>query len=280
MKTLFSIGMLFFLGVTSCVHFSTGKFVSPSGDVVREHRAVEGFSKVDASGGIQLILTQGDTESLDIEARENLLQYIETNVENGTLCIKRKNGINFIGNPKLIAYLSVRTINALSASGGTKVELVNTVSADHLSINGSGGCSIVGEVECSDALDARLNGGGKMNIRVTADKVDVRMSGGGHGIMTVDCRTMKTSTSGGGKLELTGSAYEYGMSSSGGGRVNGFDFTTKHFSANMSGGGSAEITATETIEVAASGGGRVKYRGDAVAQKVSLSGGGSLKKIQ
>ncbi len=337
MRVLFTVSMILFLGITSCGDYriSISKSLTPSGDAIKEPRNVSDFSKVKVSGGIGVVLTQNDTESLILEASENLLSCIETSVSGGTLTIKPENGVWFKGG-NVTAYLSVKTLDALSTSGGARVRLTDTLRSEQLSINGSGGGSFEGSVICEEELGIRLSGGGradmnvrsgslkagtsgggKLNITGTSGNADIRMSGGGraemnidcralkagvdgggrlelngalddanirtsgggHVVMDINCRTLKTGTSGGGQLDLAGSADNYTMSASGGGRVRGFDFTVKHFSADMSGGGSVEITATETIGMKASGGGRVNYKGNASVQYVSLSGGGKLNKV-
>jgi len=58
------------------------------GSEVEESRDVSGFSKVDLSGCGNIFLTQGDEESLKIEAKEKLMEYIITEVSNDTLYIK------------------------------------------------------------------------------------------------------------------------------------------------------------------------------------------------
>lgn len=296
MKKIFFIALILFMGFTSC-NISFNERIRPSGDVIVEARQVKGFSKVSVSGNIHLILTQSDTESLDIETYENLFQYIETNVTGNTLTVRLKPRIRFIGNPKIKAYLSMPELYALSASGGSKVEMSNTLKADRLSLSGSGGCSFEGTVECAElqvqlsgggkarvdfssgSVKAETSGGGQLELAGVADDIKIKTSGGGSTTLNADCTNLSTTTSGGGRITLAGSADHYRMSSSGGGSVKGFDLVTKHFQADMSGGGRAEITATETINMSASGGGRVNYKGGAVAQKVSLSGGGSLNKI-
>ena len=61
--------------------------VRGSGDVVTETRAVSGFDQVSLSGQGELIVTQGDQESLEIEAEDNIIAVIETEVRGNTLYI-------------------------------------------------------------------------------------------------------------------------------------------------------------------------------------------------
>jgi hypothetical protein len=299
MKPFFLFCFVFFFGLTSC-NFSlvTGELVSPEGSIIRESRSVDKFSGISANGGIHVILTQSEHESLDIEAYENLLPYIETSIKGNTLVIKRKNGVYFKSSPKITAYVSVASPDELSAAGGSSFVMDNVITSDRLVMKGAGGSSFQGTVDCSDlmigisgggnlhvrfscnTLTAETSGGGRLDLSGSSDRARLRMSGGGRAVADIDCRTIVTKTSGGGHISLSGSADDYELSSSGGGNVKAYDFTVKNLSANMSGGGYAEITVTETLSMVAAGGGRLNYKGDAVAQRVSLSGGGKLNKVQ
>ncbi|GAB4464532.1 MAG: hypothetical protein OHK0029_34550 [Armatimonadaceae bacterium] len=56
-----------------------------SGKVVTDTRSVGDFSAVDASGVGSVLIAQGDRDSLTIEADDNVLPYISTEVKNGVL---------------------------------------------------------------------------------------------------------------------------------------------------------------------------------------------------
>ena len=47
--------------------------VDGNGKVVKETRNVSGFSKLDAGGAFKIILTQGRSESVIVEADENVI---------------------------------------------------------------------------------------------------------------------------------------------------------------------------------------------------------------
>ena len=59
--------------------------IKGSGNVVTEERDVSGFDRVALSGFGEVIITQGDKESLTVETDDNLMRYIETKVRGGTL---------------------------------------------------------------------------------------------------------------------------------------------------------------------------------------------------
>ena len=60
-------------------------YIRESGKTATETRAASGFDRVELNGYGEVILVQGDTESVEVEADENYLPYIETKVSGGTL---------------------------------------------------------------------------------------------------------------------------------------------------------------------------------------------------
>jgi hypothetical protein len=61
--------------------------VSGSGVVISQSWEVEGFNRIEMSGIGTLYITQGEVESLKIEAEDNILPKIKSEVQNETLSI-------------------------------------------------------------------------------------------------------------------------------------------------------------------------------------------------
>ncbi len=63
--------------------------VSGSGNVVTETRQVSGFNRIDLAGSGEVTIQQGDAESLTIEADDNVLPRLTSEVSNSTLKLDR-----------------------------------------------------------------------------------------------------------------------------------------------------------------------------------------------
>ncbi len=59
--------------------------VQGSGKIITQDRSVSGFSRVELGGSGQVTITQGDQERLTVEADDNILPYIRTDVSGTTL---------------------------------------------------------------------------------------------------------------------------------------------------------------------------------------------------
>jgi hypothetical protein len=212
-------------------------------DANAQVRSVRGFHAIQVSGGIDLYLSSGDeavaVSAKDLDDRER----IKTEVENGVLKIwyDWKSGVGFLKgvNRQLKAYVSYKTLDRLSASGGSDVEVDGTISANKFSLDISGGSDFRGKF---NAQELTINQSGGADISV----------GGKAGKLTIDA--------------------------SGGSDFNGYDLEAETAAVSASGGSDAELTVTKQLTANASGGSDISYRGNAPAVTSNKSGGSSVRK--
>ena len=91
--------------------------VRGSGDLVTEEREVSGFDEIHFSGMGNLIVEQGDEETLTIEADDNIIDLIETEVRGDELQIKFRRGVNVVPTAKIKFFLTVKDLDRVDLSG-------------------------------------------------------------------------------------------------------------------------------------------------------------------
>jgi len=208
--------------------------VTGSGKVVNEDRPISGFSRILLRGAGELCLSQGDRESLSIEADDNLLPRIETIVSNGTLSIGPKDRCELRPSRPVKFNLTVKKIESLTAWGAVNIN-APCLSADCLEIAISGSGKITIDALTANSLTMRISGSGDCSLAGRADTQAVHISGSGKYLA--------------GKLE--------GRSAT----------------VSISGSGHAVLRATDMLDIKISGNGRVEYFGQPrVNQSVSGSG--------
>ena len=208
--------------------------VRGSGNVVSEERAVSGFEKVSLRGSGDLFIVQGSEEGLTIEAEDNLLEHITSEVRDNELVLGFKQGVS-VQTTKGIRYtLKVKNLNDVSISGSGNVK-VDTFEADTLRLSVSGSGDV--EIASLTASDLRIN------------------------------------SSGSGRFEIGGEATTVDVSFSGSGKYFAEDLQTEDTSVTIGGSGEATVWANSTLNVQISGSGDIRYYGDPkVSQSVSGSG--------
>lgn len=196
--------------------------VRGSGRLVTESREVSDFDRVSLNGSGKVVLTQGDEESLTIETDRNVMQYVISEVQGGTLTLGTKSGM-YIRPTRLIFTLKVKDL-------------------DGLSVSGSG--DIAAERFDADRLEIKVSGSGDLRIdALEAQAVEVRITGSG-------------------SVELAGQAPEQTIAIEGSGKYRGQDLRSETVSATVSGSGKATVWVTDSLDARISGSGSVNYYGD------------------
>ena len=222
------IGVLIFLGavivgvfITSFFSFgqvgqkffniSFGKKTKGSGNVVTERREIRDFKGVDVSGVFHVEIRAQEEFSVEIEADDNLLPLIRTEVRNGVLHLETDGRLKCDNGLKV--RISAPDISQISASGASKVDLggvknselrVDTSGASKVNLNGETEQFFV-EVSGASSIDAE-------NLK--AETADISASGASR-VSTFALNELRAQASGASKISYTGSPKNIEKSSSG-----------------------------------------------------------------
>ncbi|MFL5752734.1 MAG: head GIN domain-containing protein [Bacteroidia bacterium] len=126
-----------------------------------ENRPVTAFDKLEVSGAATVKLSKGEAPSVRVEADEDDLAKIITEVKNNKLIVKSKGDIK----KSFKVYIAYTALSQLDVSGASSVQCENALHTDKLNINASGASSLdlalsVKELktEASGASSVLLNG--------------------------------------------------------------------------------------------------------------------------
>lgn len=188
---VFAIALV--LGVSIASLFSWGKATSEvfnvsvnfggekgSGTIGVENRAIGGFNKIDVGGVFHVEIIAQSEFGVEVEADDNLLQYVKTEVRGDTLEISMDKRVK-THNPLRIK-ISAPDINSLEVSGASKVDLSNVKNreliidssgASKINVSGDTGNLIVDvsgasqiDAEALSALTANVDASGASRVNV------------------------------------------------------------------------------------------------------------------
>ncbi|MBU3822209.1 DUF2807 domain-containing protein [Flavobacteriaceae bacterium XHP0103] len=200
-----------------------------------------GFTGLEVSGGFKVYVTFSETEeSVQIEANENLHQFIETSLVNNSLVVKLKNNINIKGQPTLNIYITTKSINEFSAIADTNIYLENTLIADNVKINISSDSAFSGELFANT-----------LNLKAMADA----------------------------NADLKGSINKLNADLTADAKLLSYNLNVKDLKLNMVADCDAFLTVTNTIDVDASADCLLRYKGDAVITYQHLTADSRIEKI-
>jgi hypothetical protein len=126
-------------------------------NVISENRNISSkFEKIDIQQGINLYLTQGNSTSLKVEADENIMDLLKTEVKNNQLKIYFKKNV-YKAKARNV-YLTTNEISSIEASSGSSVKTENTWQIPTLEINTSSGSSVKFHVNADDISSTSSSG--------------------------------------------------------------------------------------------------------------------------
>lgn len=221
---------------------------------VRTFKNVEGIALL-GSGDAKIM--HGNKNEIVIHAPADLIPYLTTKVENGTLKIgKRKNGWKkFRYFHEDIKYnITVKDI-------------------DHLKISGSG--DITADKLEGNNCKVTISGSGEIDVeKIETDKLDINLSGSGD----IDINNLRTENidagiSGSGDIEVVGKTDRLQVSIAGSGDFDAPKLKSKNAIVDIYGSGDASFSCSENLEAHITGSGDVTCYGDPSLKSRSTGSG-------
>lgn len=178
MSTLFRIITSFIISLfcTSCIFFGEG--VKGTGNVKTEERPVSGeFTVIKVSEGLDVYVTQDDKASIIVEADENIIGLIRTDIQNDVLSIHLEEQVGWAESKKILVTLP--HITRLETSSGSQLETNRTINADRLEIHSSSGSHLTVSVN-ADEVNCHSSSGSHIRISGTTGIIYTDASSGAH----------------------------------------------------------------------------------------------------
>jgi hypothetical protein len=145
-----------------------------NGNVVKQERKVSAFDAIDVSGAFDVYLSLGTTQSVIVEADDNLQPLIRTEVVGSTLKIDNKKPIHDSKSMKV--YITVTDLKKIELSGAVDLTTQNKLTLTDLEIEISGATDASLDLAVQK-LEISSSGGSKMKLSGMANKVDIDVSG-------------------------------------------------------------------------------------------------------
>jgi hypothetical protein len=196
-----------------------------TGQTVKENRDVSSFNSLRLSMSADVYVSQGDKQSVVVEADKASMEYIETETNGGTLVIKNREG-HWRNLGPIKVYITMKELKEVDLSGSGSMITETPIQAGDIRIELSGS----GNVKISDlkatSISSTITGSG-----------DIVLAGSGNKARL--------------DVEITGS-----------GSFRGEDLAVESADVKITGSGSARVNASEDLESDITGSGSVRYKGN------------------
>ncbi|MFH0884062.1 MAG: head GIN domain-containing protein [bacterium] len=236
---------------------------SGSDRVITEDRDVSGFNEVTVALAGRVLLEQGDTEGVTVEAESDMMEHIITKVRGRRLVIEYKSerwGWHFSPSTRVVVTVRFKDLSAVSLSGSADVTC-KRIKGDELDLLVSGSGDILfGEIEAK-WIESRISGSGTVIVeKLSAERVQSHISGSGD-------------------VKLTGTATSLRTGISGSGSIDASALQVKEADVRISGSGSIRVNVSDELTGTISGSGSLWYKGRPYVD-VSTPGSGSVRPIR
>jgi hypothetical protein len=228
--------------------------VKGSGRVIEEERWVTGFDalRLDVEGELHWV--QGEPEQLAIEAEDNMVAELRTEVSEGKLVIRTRSNVELEPTRPIVYRLTTPDIHSIEIGGSGSVSAAD-IDTDRLdlSVDGSG--------------DIAIQGLSVSSLRTNLD------GSGGVAVSELQAERVESNIDGSGSIELSGVVNTELVNVDGSGDYDGLELQAHTGQAGVDGSGDVSVYVTEELTVHISGSGDVRVRGPArVSSRVEGSG--------
>jgi len=157
------------------------KVVKGSSVMATESREVGSFEAIQLDGAGRLVITQGESNALQIEAEDNLLPYLESSVVGNTLKLGFQDNFwqrTLLPTEPITYSLVVTDLNALTFNGAGDLEM-NQLATSELSITVNGASQVRINDLTADSLQIQINGTGSVDVggEVTTQTIGIDGAG-------------------------------------------------------------------------------------------------------
>lgn len=231
---IYLISFIFCLSIMTMAQKIVG-----NGKVVTKERSIPThFDGLKATGSIDVTILDGKKNGkIILEGESNVLDYVETKVEDGILIIQLKPNQSYTMKKGIRVSFPAHELNSIETTG-------------------SGDITSKGKLK-STTLSLLSKGSGDLSLQVDADKINLQ-------------------TMGSGDTQLKGKTKVFEINSRGSGDLSAFDLMAQDIQLTKSGSGDCKVQLSGKLNVQSSGSGNVYYKGKADQVHANSRGSGKV----
>ncbi len=263
-----------FTYILICLFATSGLFAQTK----TETRPVSNFSAIKASSAFSITVNKGNTESLVIEADENIMPYVRSEVKNGELKLYLDGRKHFHNVKTMKAAIGVKNLNRVDLSGACKLSSNDLFDVPKFEIDLSGASNVQLNIK-AQVLNVDASGASSIDLKAAAREAKFEASGSCKMQLDLQSAGASFDLSGACKAAITGATEHVTFDLSGACNIKAADFVAKTAAVDGSGVVKVEVYATDKLDVDCSGAGAVYYKGRPV-MSVQTSGASKVKPVK
>ena len=227
------------LFITSCQDITT---LIPSGNVTIQERDVTNYNGIDVSSALMVDISFSDSEELiEVEADDNIQQYVIVEKVNNVLKVRLQDNIN------------------IKSSATLKVHIITKDNMDYYAVSGASHLNVKDTIKTED--------------------VSISISGASTFISPIVGNSLISTVDGASSLSLSGKIDSFQLKAEGASDASGYGLTVEDLDIRLSGASEAKLLVNRTINITASGASSLLYKGNAAINSSNLEGASQIVKV-
>lgn len=203
MRKLIFIALIVVAAISINATFSWGwgDCEKDNGEIVRKEISIDQFNKLHVSGSPTVYLRMGNSQKVEIETTQNIIDLLKTSVTDGewkigfNKCLNLRHGVKF--------YIDATAIEKLSVSGSGDIISKNTINSDDLTIQVRGSGDIKLDVN-SSKINSKVQGSGDISLSGKTEVQNISIQGSGdYSAMDLTSNEAEASVNGSGDIKIT-----------------------------------------------------------------------------
>ena len=269
MKTRIFISVITLLLLSSCVNLRNHRDDRENdNNLITKNYDLSSFDAIDVSAAWDVVISQGPTQSVRVEASEKISEKLRVEVKGGKLILgikERTSLFNIRGAQHYTAYVTVTDLKDLEVSGASTIDFETPIRHDgdvEIIVNGASEINSF-KLACTRFI-ADLSGSSEADVRfLSPADIDVETSGASEILLrNVDAQKCTTEISGGSEMTLKGVSQELIVNCSGASSLDAEDLKAAIAKVDCSGASDAKVYVTSELIATASGASDITYRGN------------------
>lgn len=274
-----------------------------SAQIVKKDYKLSGFEGINAGGVFEIELQKSSSESVVVEADQEVIEYVSATVNRGVLKLtleSSKMPSRLQKNMKGIkVYISIKELSSLDISGAAKLSSQSTFNPKTLSLEVSGAANIGKLSVKSESIKVTQSGAASLFLEGSSENAVVDITGATKTTMNFEVGELKLNGSGASKLDFNGKirsgkiSFSGAVNStlkgvgadnliidmSGASNISALDFPIKDATLKLTGVSNVSLYVSGTISAEATGGCNIRYKGNPQVKSLDISAASSFKKI-
>lgn len=241
------------------IDFSRKTTLRGSGNIITRTFEVGEFDAIHARSAVSVQLVKG-SGPVTVKTDDNVMEYIEVAVKDGTLALGFKQGSYERHNVSVeITVPTDGNMKGVKVSGAAKLVAEPILSADEIELKASGAAKMAVLVNAKKC-EIDVSGASRVEVGGAAEQCEADASGASRLKLVLKTVICDLDTSGASRIEAIGSAHDLFAEASGASNITADELVATNCKASTSCASKIAVNCTDKLTASASSAGHITYK--------------------